>query len=321
VAQRNYLVEGLSGAGKSSVYEELIRRGYWAVSTDRAWKVPLDPGAVRPVGPMRHHSALWDEQRAIGELERPEPDVLFVCGSSGNRDRFRPYFTEIFNLRIDDDTMRRRLRDRTNNDFGKRPEEVELMLRLNRIGERPSGAIDLDATRPLGRVVDELLRAADCEALPAASSLVPWSKRGSAVGRSFVIPESALATVLAAGAAAFGDVLGREAVACSEYGWSGVVLATLVQCLDEHGIDLQDVRRARDGSVIVLTAAHREQYLARLDPATFDGVVLRRYYEQRTETNAQGVEYAMLDGIAFLRDTLEQLDSAAVAVLLLSDDR
>src|SRR6266568_5421617 len=34
VAKRNYLVEGLSGAGKSSVYEELIRRGYKAISTD-----------------------------------------------------------------------------------------------------------------------------------------------------------------------------------------------------------------------------------------------------------------------------------------------
>jgi predicted ATPase len=43
MAKRNYLVEGLSGAGKSSVYEELIRRGYKAVSTDRAWKLHADP--------------------------------------------------------------------------------------------------------------------------------------------------------------------------------------------------------------------------------------------------------------------------------------
>jgi len=37
MAKRNYLVEGLSGTGKSSVYEELIRRGYAAIITDRAW--------------------------------------------------------------------------------------------------------------------------------------------------------------------------------------------------------------------------------------------------------------------------------------------
>jgi uridine kinase len=34
MAKRNYLVEGLSGAGKSSVYEELVRRGYTAITTD-----------------------------------------------------------------------------------------------------------------------------------------------------------------------------------------------------------------------------------------------------------------------------------------------
>src|SRR3954453_18406498 len=84
MARRNYRVEGLSGAGKSSVYEELIRRGYKAVSTDRAWKVHLRDGPG-------HDNALWDRQKALGELERPEPDVLFVCGSSRDRDRFLPY--------------------------------------------------------------------------------------------------------------------------------------------------------------------------------------------------------------------------------------
>ncbi|MCW2965279.1 MAG: hypothetical protein JWO17_2531, partial [Actinomycetia bacterium] len=42
MAKRNYLVEGLSGVGKSSVYDELIRRGYKAISTDRAWKDRAD---------------------------------------------------------------------------------------------------------------------------------------------------------------------------------------------------------------------------------------------------------------------------------------
>jgi hypothetical protein len=54
-----------------------------------------------------------------------------VCGSCRNRDEFRPYFTKVFNLKIDDNTMRRRLAERTNNEFGKKSEEVELMLRLN----------------------------------------------------------------------------------------------------------------------------------------------------------------------------------------------
>jgi hypothetical protein len=104
---------------------------------------------------------MWDQQRALSELESREPEVLFVCGSSRNRDRFLPYFTKVFNLRIDDETMRRRLQERTDNDFGKQPEEVEIMLKLNRRDEKPAGAIDVDATQPLNQVVDELLRLAD----------------------------------------------------------------------------------------------------------------------------------------------------------------
>jgi hypothetical protein len=312
MARRNYLVEGLSGAGKSSVYEELIGRGYKAISTDRAWK--------SRAGPM------WDQQRAVSELVSPEPEVLFVCGSSRNRDRFLPYFTKIFNLRIDDDTMRRRLLERTNNDFGKQPEEVELMLRLNRSDEKPAGAIDVDASQPLHDVVDELLRLADCSTV-SDSRPPPWSKRGSATGQSFVISESAL-PIVQGGASSdeFWDVLGRQAITRIEYSWAGHVLATLLRYLDEQGIDLthsdhdevaSTLSQTRKGSVVVLTSDHRERYLARLDPIEFDGAVLRRYYEEFNETAAEGVDYAMLDGIAFFRDTLAPLESAIVAVLII----
>ena len=160
MARRNYLVEGLSGTGKSAVYEELIRRGYKAISTDRAWAYHADSETGLPGGPIHHANWRWDQQRAVSELESPEPELLFVCGSSRDRDRFLHYFTKIFNLRIDDETMRRRLQERTDNDWPLGQEGVELALRLNRSDEKPAGAIDVDATQPLNQVVDELLRLA-----------------------------------------------------------------------------------------------------------------------------------------------------------------
>jgi hypothetical protein len=96
--------------------------------------------------------------------------------------------------------------------------------------------------------------------------------------------------------------------------------------LDEQGIDLMHsdhdevaatISQTREGSVFVLTSGHRERYLARLDPIEFDGAVLRGYYEESHETAAAGVEYAMLDGIAFFRDTLAPLRSAIVALLII----
>jgi len=164
MAKRNYLVDGLSGTGKSSVYEELLRRGWHAISSDRAWAYHADPDTGLPGGPVRHDTFMWDAQKAVGELERREPDVLFVCGSSRNHDRFLPWFTAIFNLRVDDDTMRRRLETRTDDDWALGQDGVELMLTLNRSGEKTAGAIDVDATQPLHLVVDELLRLANTTA-------------------------------------------------------------------------------------------------------------------------------------------------------------
>jgi hypothetical protein len=279
---------------------------------------------------------MWDQQKAVGELESPEPEVLFVCGSGRDRDRFLPYFTKIFNLRIDDDTMRRRLHERTNDDFGKQPEELELMLRLNRSDEKPAGAIDVDATQPLDQVVDELLRLANCRTAASDSTLRPWSRRGSASGQSFVISEPALPIVQAAAGQGkrivrgtsdeFWDVLATETITRFEYTWSGYVLETVLLYLDEQGVDLMHsdhdevasaISQTREGSVFVLTSDHRERYLARLDPSAFDGAVLRRYYEDFNETAAEGVDYAMLDGIAFFRDTLAPLQSAIVAVFII----
>ena len=160
MAKRNYLVEGLSGAGKSAVYEELIRRGYTTISTDRVWSYYADPDTGLPGGPACHDTWIWDPQKALHALASPEPDMLFVCGSGRNRDRFLPYFTNMFNLRLDDATMRRRLEARTADDWSLGQEGVELTLRLNQSDEGPAGAIDVDATQPLSQVVDELLRLA-----------------------------------------------------------------------------------------------------------------------------------------------------------------
>jgi hypothetical protein len=160
MAERNYLVEGLSGTGKSAVYDELVRRGYYAISTDRAWSFHADPDTGLPGGNASHETWVWDQRKAVVELESREPEALFVCGSSRNRDQFLRYFTKVFNLRIDDATMRHRLEGRTDDDWPLGQAGVELMLDLNRNDEKPAGAIDIDATRPLDQVVDDLLHLA-----------------------------------------------------------------------------------------------------------------------------------------------------------------
>ena len=131
-----------------------------------------------------------------------------------------------------------------------------------------------------------------------------------------MIPESALQIGTSD---EFWEALGRRPITRLEYGWSGHVLSTLLPYLDEQGVDLMHSAHdqvaatsspGREVSVLVLTSDHRERYVARLDPSAFDGATLQRYYEELNETAADGVDAAMLDGIAFLRDTLEPLTAA-----------
>ena len=55
----NYLIDGLSGTGKSTIFEELIRRGYHAISSDRAWAYSADPETGLPGGPRHHDNFMW----------------------------------------------------------------------------------------------------------------------------------------------------------------------------------------------------------------------------------------------------------------------
>jgi broad-specificity NMP kinase len=44
MGMRNYLIEGVSGTGKTSVCKELQRRGYYAINGDTELAYQGDPG-------------------------------------------------------------------------------------------------------------------------------------------------------------------------------------------------------------------------------------------------------------------------------------
>jgi adenylate kinase family enzyme len=171
---RNYLIEGVSGTGKTSVAEALQRRGYHVVHGDRELKYRGDPKTGEPVTEPVHERAwdkavwqqehlLWDVDKVTAVIADHRNAITFFCGGSRNFLQFIDLFDGVFVLEVDDlDTLYRRIdarvaRDPT--DWGGRPEEKELVARLHRSREDiPSGGIVIDATPPLVRVVDEILR-------------------------------------------------------------------------------------------------------------------------------------------------------------------
>lgn len=174
VGIKNYLIEGVSGAGKTTVAEELRRRGYHVLHGDRELKYRGDPKTDKPLKEPVHESArdktvwqhehlLWDIAKVKSVIADHSVPTSFFCGGSRNFDRFVDLLDGVFVLEVKDiETLYRRLDERVlldPTDFGGKPEEQELVARLHRTKEDiPENGISIDATAPLENVVDEILR-------------------------------------------------------------------------------------------------------------------------------------------------------------------
>jgi hypothetical protein len=159
MGKRNYLIEGVSGSGKSAVWEELRRRGYAAINGDRELAYVGDPITGEKVENGGHEHHIWDLEKVRKLAANQDDEATFFCGGSRNFKQFIDLFDEVFMLDVDVDTLNYRLDSRSENDTGKSKEERELILRLHATKEDlPSNGIVIDGRQPLLNVVDEILR-------------------------------------------------------------------------------------------------------------------------------------------------------------------
>ncbi len=163
MGKRNYLIEGVSGSGKTSVCHELRRRGYAALNSDRDLRQHTDPTTgEKPTTfsspEIRHGNNLWDIEKVRRLAANQDDEVTFFCGGSRNFNEFIDVFDKVFVLDVDVDTLNERLDNRADDDWGKSKSERELILRLHATKEDiPNNGILIDATQPLVSVVDEIL--------------------------------------------------------------------------------------------------------------------------------------------------------------------
>jgi broad-specificity NMP kinase len=164
MGKRNYLIEGVSGTGKSSVCQELRRRGYVAINGDRELAYQGDPTTGEKTAGFgseakaRHKHHIWNVEKVRRLAANQDDEATFFCGGSRNLKQFVDLFDEIFILEVDAATLNERLDSRPDDDWGKRKSERELILRSHSIKEdTPSNGIVIDATQPLVSVVNEIL--------------------------------------------------------------------------------------------------------------------------------------------------------------------
>jgi shikimate kinase len=162
---KRILLTGISGTGKSTVIGELAARGYKAVDADSdefsQWvEVKGDTSAeVTPVDGNRDW--VWREDRMQVLLSTEDADVLFVSGCAENMPKFFPQFDLIVLLSAPASVIVQRLRTRTTNQYGKRPEEVARVLSLVESVEprlRRAARYEIDTSAPLEEVVVSLLQ-------------------------------------------------------------------------------------------------------------------------------------------------------------------
>ncbi len=166
---KNYLIEGVSCTGKTSVCHALRQRGYHAVNGDQELAYKGDPisgqSAEQPAIEGEMSNALWEHAHHVWDVEKVKSividrstDISFFCGGSRNLRQFIGLFDAVFVLEIDVKTLAKRLAVRPVNEFGGKPHERELVLQLHASKrDIPEKGIVIDATAPLPGVVGEIL--------------------------------------------------------------------------------------------------------------------------------------------------------------------
>jgi adenylate kinase family enzyme len=169
---RNYLIEGVSGTGKTTVAKELQRRGYHVIHGDRELAYRGDPETGEPVSELDAERAIsdpeWGQKHWIWDIDKIKSviadhstEISFFCGGSRNFSRFIDLLDGVFVLEVDDlDVLLRRIDERVAldpTDWGGKPEEKELIKRMHATKEDIPKGIIIDATAPLAVVVDEIL--------------------------------------------------------------------------------------------------------------------------------------------------------------------
>ncbi|MEO0560873.1 MAG: RNase adapter RapZ [Chloroflexota bacterium] len=148
---KRVLITGMSGTGKSTAIERLGVLGYKAVDTDHPDWYALDDAGER----------IWREAKISALLDNtPADSALFVSGTFINQGKFYPKFDHVVLFSAPLTVIVERLRTRTNNPFGKHPDEFAAVRADIEMVEpllRRSADVEIDTSVSIDVVVAQLV--------------------------------------------------------------------------------------------------------------------------------------------------------------------
>lgn len=133
----------MSGAGKTTVLDELRHRGHPTVDTDYGgWQLP---------------DGTWDEAR-MSKLLAEHPDLV-VSGTVENQGSFYDRFDHVVLLSAPVHVLIERVRLRTDNPYGKSAAQRAEIMHYTRTVEpllRKGSTVELDGQRPVAELADAI---------------------------------------------------------------------------------------------------------------------------------------------------------------------
>ncbi|MEM8859653.1 MAG: AAA family ATPase [Chloroflexota bacterium] len=159
---KNYLIEGVSCAGKTTVGNELQKLGYQTIHGDRElayW------GNLKTGDPVNGNSGkegawIWNVEKVKRLVADQSHAATFFCGGSRNSNQFIGLMDQVFVLEIDLETLNKRLATRPKDEWGGTTSEGEAFARFQQETKMylPQNAISIHATVPVSSVVDTILQ-------------------------------------------------------------------------------------------------------------------------------------------------------------------
>lgn len=165
-------VTGVSGSGKSTVMNELKRRGYKAYDVDTGGiaafyhnesgkKVGHAEAWIRTPEWRKHHS--WQMSREIveGLAEQAKTELVFLCGASANDEDMHDLFDQIIALSLSAKTLEQRLLSRTGSEYGVREDERWSALEWHKTADQDyldMGAVLVESDGSIAEEVDEIIK-------------------------------------------------------------------------------------------------------------------------------------------------------------------
>lgn len=165
-------ITGISTSGKSTLATELHKQGYEAYDTEHngisAWHNKTTGERAAEFGKIPERTPEWASQHEwliskdwVAETaDRAKDKLIFLCGGSANEAEIRAMCDKVIWLKTNEATIRQRVNNPRDHDYGTRPHELNAAIEANKHKEieySAYGAIIVDATQPIEVVVDEIL--------------------------------------------------------------------------------------------------------------------------------------------------------------------